>query len=221
MNDGPRQVKKPSYASTNSPLRVLTLELVLLCVRLEPSAVPAPLWRTPPRRSQQVSSDRYQRRLTEEVPYIITQEERTLFEKLTTDADRDKFIHDFWERRNPEPGSPRNAFKQQYYSRLAYAKLHYHYLAKELKDDRARIYILYGPPDKVEQPAPQPGKLTGDYNWVGFKYPTCLGPNDHASVQQNWSVTVNGNNYNLSTTMSISVGRFNGTYEANNTITIP
>ncbi len=65
------------------------------------------------------------------------------------------------------------------------------------------------------------GGLTGDYQFVGFTYPTCLGSNDHDSYTQTFTVTVGGSNYNLSTVVSISLGKFNGTAEDNVNITTP
>ena len=66
----------------------------------------------------------YKKWLDEEVPYIITGTERAAFKKLTTDDEREQFIENFWERRNPDPGSPENEFKEEYYRRIAYANEH-------------------------------------------------------------------------------------------------
>ena len=55
----------------------------------------------------------YKKWLSEEVPYIITNEERAAFKKLTTDDERESFIENFWERRNPNPSSPENEFKEE------------------------------------------------------------------------------------------------------------
>lgn len=60
-----------------------------------------------------------------------------------------------------------------------------------------------------------------DAQFVGFSYPTCLGSNDHHSYTQNFSASVGGVNYNLSTTVSISNGNFSGTPEDNVSITTP
>ena len=67
----------------------------------------------------------YWRWLQEEVPYIVTDQERVAFKKLTTDDERESFIETFWERRNPNPSSPENEFKEEYYRRIAYANEHY------------------------------------------------------------------------------------------------
>jgi GWxTD domain-containing protein len=84
----------------------------------------------------------YKKWLSEEVPYIITGEERAAFKKLSTDDEREQFIENFWERRNPNPGSPENEFKEEYYRRIAYANEHYASGIPGWKTDRGRIYIM-------------------------------------------------------------------------------
>ena len=48
--------------------------------------------------------------LEKDVTYIITDEERKAFKKLETDEERERFIEEFWRRRDPDPdhraGSP-------------------------------------------------------------------------------------------------------------------
>ncbi len=92
----------------------------------------------------------YKKWLSEEVPYIITDEERASFKKLSTDDEREQFIEGFWERRNPNPSSPENEFKEEYYRRIAYANEHYASGIPGWKADRGRIYIMWGPPDEIE-----------------------------------------------------------------------
>ena len=92
----------------------------------------------------------YKKWLNEEVPYIITNEERAAFKKLTTDDEREQFIETFWERRNPNPGSPENEFKEEYYRRIAYANEHYASGIPGWRTDRGRIYIMYGPADEID-----------------------------------------------------------------------
>jgi hypothetical protein len=65
------------------------------------------------------------------------------------------------------------------------------------------------------------GGLVGDYQYAGFTYPTCLGPNDHSSYKQTFNVTTGGHDYNLSTVVTISLGRFSGTDDDNVNITTP
>ena len=93
----------------------------------------------------------YQKWLGEDVRYIITVEERADFKKLTTNDQRDKFVEDFWERRNPNPGSKENAFKEEHYRRIAYTNEHFAAKIPGWKTDRGRMYIMFGPPDQVDR----------------------------------------------------------------------
>jgi GWxTD domain-containing protein len=88
---------------------------------------------------------RYKTWLEEEVNYIISDAERKLFLSLRTDRERNAFIASFWARRDPFPMTQVNEFKEEHYKRLAEAKDKY-----GLRSDRARIHILLGPPDSVD-----------------------------------------------------------------------
>ena len=88
--------------------------------------------------------------LHEEVPYIITEREREAFKQLTTDDDREMFIKNFWDRRNPTPGSLENSYEQEYYQRIIFANERFGTGIPGWKTDRGRIYIMYGPPDRVD-----------------------------------------------------------------------
>ncbi len=92
----------------------------------------------------------YKKWLDEEVPYIITPQERKAFLSLTNDEERDAFIEAFWQRRNPNPDSPENTFREEYYRRIAYANEHFAAGEPGWKTDRGRIYIMYGKPDSID-----------------------------------------------------------------------
>jgi len=92
----------------------------------------------------------YKKWISGPVSYIITPQERAAFKKLSTDEERDRFIENFWERRNPNPGSADNGFKEEFYRRIAYANEHYASGIPGWRTDRGRIYIMYGPPDSIE-----------------------------------------------------------------------
>ncbi len=57
----------------------------------------------------------------EDVAHIIADEERAAFEKLKTNEEREKFIEQFWLRRDPTPGTPENQAKEEHYQRIAFA----------------------------------------------------------------------------------------------------
>jgi len=92
----------------------------------------------------------YKKWLEEDVLYIITDEEKSTFKKLSTDEERESFIEQFWARRNPDPRSPYNEFKEEHYRRIAYANQHFASGIPGWRTDRGRIYIMYGKPDEIE-----------------------------------------------------------------------
>ncbi len=88
--------------------------------------------------------------LDKDVAYIITEEERKAFKKLETDDERERFIEEFWRRRDPDPDTDENEFREEYYERIAYANEHYASGIPGWKTDRGRIYITWGKPDEIE-----------------------------------------------------------------------
>jgi len=95
--------------------------------------------------------EEYKKWLSQDVAWIITDEEMADFVNLSRDQQRDEFVVAFWARRNPNPGAPENKFKEEHYRRLAYANTHFAASVPGWKTDRGRIYIMYGPPDTVDR----------------------------------------------------------------------
>jgi GWxTD domain-containing protein len=94
----------------------------------------------------------YREWLEQDVVYIITKEERDDFLKLPSDAARDKFIVDFWEVRNPNPGSPSNEYKDEIYRRITFANARFGAGSgvEGWRTDRGRTYITLGEPQQKE-----------------------------------------------------------------------
>ena len=77
--------------------------------------------------------------------------ERSAFKNLQSDAEREHFIEQFWQRRDPTPGTVENEMKEEHYRRIQYANDHFaDTKVAGWKTDRGRIYITYGPPDEKE-----------------------------------------------------------------------
>jgi GWxTD domain-containing protein len=55
----------------------------------------------------------------------------------------------FWERRDPTPGTARNEFKEEHYRRIAYANTHFGSKIPGSLTARGEIYIKFGPPDEI------------------------------------------------------------------------
>jgi GWxTD domain-containing protein len=94
---------------------------------------------------------KYQQWLNEDVVWIVTPEEKAAFSQLKSDEERDKFMEQFWERRNPTPNSSENPFREEHYRRIKYANAHFATPnTPGWKTDRGHVYIVYGPPDEIE-----------------------------------------------------------------------
>ena len=93
----------------------------------------------------------YKKWLTEDVGYIITDEERKAFKGLQTDEEREQFIEQFWLRRDPTPDTEENEFREEHYRRIAYANEHFASGIPGWRSDRGMIYIKYGPPDERDE----------------------------------------------------------------------
>jgi len=94
--------------------------------------------------------DVFKRWLKEDVAYIISPEEKATFEKLGTDEEREQFMEQFWLRRDPDPNTPENEYREEHYRRIAYANEHYTSGIPGWKTDRGRVYIAWGKPDETE-----------------------------------------------------------------------
>ncbi|HBB87384.1 MAG TPA: GWxTD domain-containing protein [Blastocatellia bacterium] len=117
--------------------------------------------------------------LEKDVTYVITDEERKAFKKLATDDEREKFIEEFWRRRDPDPDTDENEFKEEYYERIAYANEHFASGIPGWKSDRGRIWIMYGKPDEREthpsggaydRPSTEGGGMTTTYPFETWFY---------------------------------------------------
>lgn len=98
----------------------------------------------------------YKAWLDEDVLWIIAPAERHAFLGLRSDEERDHFIAQFWERRNPEPGAGRNGFREEHYRRIAYANEHFAAATAGWRSDRGHVYIAYGRPESIDShPAAQ------------------------------------------------------------------
>jgi GWxTD domain-containing protein len=121
----------------------------------------------------------YKKWLNEDVAYIITDEERQAWKRLSTDEEREQFIEQFWLRRDPTPDSVENEFKEEHYRRIAYANERFASGIPGWKADRGRIYIMYGPADEVEshpsggtyeRPPEEGGGTTSTYPFEKWRY---------------------------------------------------
>jgi GWxTD domain-containing protein len=121
----------------------------------------------------------YRRWLDEDVRWIISDEERAAFKRLSNQEERDQFIEQFWLRRDPTPDTIENEFKEEHYARMAYANEHFAAGIPGWKTDRGKIYIMYGKADEIEshpsggtyeRPMEEGGGTTSTYPFETWRY---------------------------------------------------
>jgi GWxTD domain-containing protein len=139
-----RRLLYPKESPRTFLMPVLSAGMLALATALVLTA-----WQSKP---AETADDPFQRWVNAEVTYIITDAERNAFNQLNSNEERDKFIEQFWERRNPLPGAVENPFKMEHYRRMAFANDHFSSSSglPGWKTDRGRIYITFGPPDEID-----------------------------------------------------------------------
>lgn len=141
---------------------------------------------------QEESADYFQSWIRDDVVYIVTDEERQIFEKLTTADEKEQFIEQFWFRRDPNPRTAENEFKAEHYRRLAYCNENFSSGKPGWKTDRGRIYIIHGPPDELEfypsgtyhvRSMSQGGGSTTTYPYEVWRYRNIEGLGDDVTLE--------------------------------------
>ena len=115
--------------------------------------------------AQDGMAPRHRAWLEEEVVYIIAETERQAFLRLEGEDLRDAFIEAFWERRDPNPTTAENEYREEHYERIAYANEFYGRDTGRAgwRTDRGRFHIVLGPPRTKE-----------DFSYSNFLYPAEL-----------------------------------------------
>ena len=94
----------------------------------------------------------YDKWLKEDVVHIITPEEKGVFEKLTAEEEKENFVEQFWRRRDSDPTTSANEYKEEHYRRIAYVNEQFRDAGiPGWKTDRGRVYIVFGPPTNRER----------------------------------------------------------------------
>ena len=88
----------------------------------------------------------------EPLTYIANGGELRAFQDASIGAKR-QFLIGFWRKRDPDPETPRNEVREEFYGKIAYANTNYRERGAATqsgwKTDRGRIYTRYGAPDET------------------------------------------------------------------------
>ncbi len=126
------------------------LSVLVITLWASPPVVPSILCAQQPSVLQEEREDYFKKWLVEDVRYIISAEEKGVLKRLTTPEEKEHFIEQFWFRRDPDPISSINEFKEEHYRRIAYANERFSSGIAGWLSDRGRIYIIHGPPAEIE-----------------------------------------------------------------------
>jgi GWxTD domain-containing protein len=134
----------------------------------------------------------YKTWVDQDVRWIITDQEMSAFKQLSNDEERDQFIENFWRRRNPNPDSPDNEYREEHYARIAYANEHFAAGKAGWRTDRGHMYIAYGKPDSIdahpgggqyERPMDEGGGSTSTYPFETWHYRYLEGIGDNIDIE--------------------------------------
>jgi len=103
---------------------------------------------------------------------VMTGEEEDIFLHLPDAESRREFMVDFWAKRNPDPTSETNEFKEEFEKRIDYANKHFNEGRRGVNTDRGRIYIYLGPPEKTDYFPTTQDELGGGpvLWWIYYRY---------------------------------------------------
>ena len=134
----------------------------------------------------------YKKWATQDVRWIITDQEMKAFKSLSNDEERDAFIEQFWQRRNPDPESPENTFRDEHYRRIEYANEHFPAGKPGWLTDRGHMYIAYGKPDSIDahpsggsydRPMEEGGGQTSTFPFEVWHYRYLEGIGDNIDIE--------------------------------------
>jgi bla regulator protein blaR1 len=172
--DTSRSLSRPIAPRAFLALMAIAAPLVLLAASArpvrssKPAAVPMPAFAMQASTSVCGGSGPYLQWMQEDAAYIITGEERKIYESLTTKEQCEAFIGQFWLRREPD-------FKQEHYRRIAYANERFGAPVPGWKTDRGRTYIIFGPANEIES---HPSSRGGSIPYEIWRYPRIDGLGD-------------------------------------------
>ena len=132
---------------------LLGFTLLLPLALLVPQAFAQPSSQTDPQNKQRKirpEPDKAFIDWSRDVDPIISAAELEAWKKLQTNQEREKFIEDFWYRRDPDPDTNENEYRESYYERLDYVNEHFSSGIPGYKTDRGRAYLKYGKPDEID-----------------------------------------------------------------------
>jgi len=107
----------------------------------------------------------------EHASLIMTKQEKDIFNHVPDAQSRREFIADFWAKRDSDPSTEFNEFREEFYRRIEYVNERFKEGIPGWKTDRGRIYIYFGAPDQQElRPMVDNPALRGYKGYILWQY---------------------------------------------------
>ena len=85
------------------------------------------------------------------ISIIANESDRRRIRRIQDLNEKRRYLMDFWQKRDDQPGTPVNEFKEEFYRRLQYANDRYSSNRQEgWRTDRGRVIIRYGIPTSID-----------------------------------------------------------------------
>ena len=106
-----------------------------------------------------VETDPLRSDLFEKVSLIMLEEEEEAYRNLPDIESRERFMEEFWKKRDPDPTTEENEFVQEFTERIEEANELFGYgfgskgmnTGRGWNSDQGRIYLVLGPPDRIRR----------------------------------------------------------------------
>jgi len=100
-----------------------------------------------------------------QMKYIIDNDKYDRFNKKFK-KDKENLFYSLWKDMDPTPDTEHNELMEEYYKRVSYANENFDGWKDGWETDRGMIYILFGPPDRVERTNPSMSNSTLYQIWT-------------------------------------------------------
>ena len=123
---------RPGAGNAENSLSALMLSYQSTSAPSESASAPGPDWANGP------------------VKYLLAEEEKLAFSRLSDDSSRTQFVALFWRARDPKPETPDNEFRREFARRVAFADENFmDGPTRGSLTDRGMVFVLLGPPTGV------------------------------------------------------------------------
>jgi len=103
--------------------------------------------------------------------YIMTPEEEKILKRLKTQEEKIQFVRIFWARRDYNPETESNEFREEFYRRVTYANDNFGRREEGWKTARGEIFIVFGPPSRAETHSIA-GSVRPAFYWYYYNNPS-------------------------------------------------